>query len=369
MTRPRLSLRRALAVTGAAALGLTASLAVASPASAHHPIVSGQAVCDTETGNWKVTWTVANSERDIEGKITKVVTVPESTLTTIVPGATLPRNGKGVLTDEQLVAGNRKSAELTVTAEWRRPGMFGGTRKITQSAKAKVKFSGTCEAPQSKPHAEFASDCEGVTVTLINRKGATKPAEFIVTGEGGFEEKVTVVTGQETVRVPAENAGKISVTESGQLIKEYSWQKPEDCEEPSQPASPEISYESTCDEFIVAFNNPQDGADFTATLTPSQGEAQTVTVAAGESTAVKFPAAEGLTVTISVEGQEDVAVAWEKPEDCEAPGEGGGDGDDKDTLPVTGAQVGIIAGGAVLLLAAGVGIFLLARRRRITFTA
>lgn len=369
MTRPRLSLRRALAVTGAAALGLTASLAVASPASAHHPIVTGQAICDTETGNWKVTWTVANSERDIEGKITSVVTVPESTLTTIVPGATLPRKGKGVLTDEQMVAGDRDWAKLTVTAEWTRKGKFHQKRTITKSAWAKVKFDGTCEAPQSKPRAKFASDCEGVTVTLINRKGATKPADFTVTGEGGFEEKVTVVKGREAVRVPAENAGKITVTEGGQLIKEYSWQKPEDCEEPNQPASPEVSYESTCDELIVEFDNPQDGADFTATVTPSQGEAQTVTVATGETATVKFPAAEGLTVTISVEGQDDVTVAWEKPEDCEAPGEGGGDGDDKDTLPVTGAQAGAIAGGAALLLAAGVGIFLLARRRRITFTA
>lgn len=364
MIRPRLSLRRSLAVAGAAALGLAASLAVATPASAHHPIVEGQAICDTETGNWKVTWTVTNSESDITGTITAVTLQPEGTLTNIVPGAELPRKGEGSLTDEHMVASDQESATLTVTAEWKR----GKKRIGPMTRSATVKFEGTCEAPKSKPAARFASDCEGVTVTLANRKGATKPAEFTVTGEGGFEQKVTVAEGRQAVRVPAENAGKITVTEGDKFVKEYSWEKPEDCEEPGEPEAPETSYESTCDKLIFEVANPEKGADFTATFTPSVGEPQTLTVMPGETKTVEFPASEGLTVTISSEGQEDATVAWEKPEDCDAPGEGGGKGDDE-TLPVTGAQAGAIAGGALVLLAVGVGLFLIARRRRITFTA
>jgi LPXTG-motif cell wall-anchored protein len=38
-------------------------------------------------------------------------------------------------------------------------------------------------------------------------------------------------------------------------------------------------------------------------------------------------------------------------------------------LPVTGAQTGLYAGGAVVLLGAGAGLFVLARRRRIKFEA
>jgi LPXTG-motif cell wall-anchored protein len=47
------------------------------------------------------------------------------------------------------------------------------------------------------------------------------------------------------------------------------------------------------------------------------------------------------------------------------PGEGGGN----PTLPKTGVPVGGIAGGAVALLAVGAGLFVLARRRRVKFTA
>jgi LPXTG-motif cell wall-anchored protein len=39
------------------------------------------------------------------------------------------------------------------------------------------------------------------------------------------------------------------------------------------------------------------------------------------------------------------------------------------TLPVTGAQTGILTGGAVALLGAGAGLFVMARRRRIKFEA
>ena len=41
MIRSKLSLRRPLAVLGAAALGLGAATMVASPASAHHPTIYG----------------------------------------------------------------------------------------------------------------------------------------------------------------------------------------------------------------------------------------------------------------------------------------------------------------------------------------
>jgi len=57
-------------------------------------------------------------------------------------------------------------------------------------------------------------------------------------------------------------------------------------------------------------------------------------------------------------------------------GEGGGAGsptpsasDTTPTLPKTGAQTSYIAGGAVVLLGAGTGLFFLARRRRVKFEA
>jgi LPXTG-motif cell wall-anchored protein len=57
-------------------------------------------------------------------------------------------------------------------------------------------------------------------------------------------------------------------------------------------------------------------------------------------------------------------------------GTGGGEGsptpsksNTSPSLPVTGAQTGLYAGGAMVLLGAGAGLFLVARRRRIKFEA
>jgi LPXTG-motif cell wall-anchored protein len=68
--------------------------------------------------------------------------------------------------------------------------------------------------------------------------------------------------------------------------------------------------------------------------------------------------------------------------DCKPPANGGGGGGTTPTptptptkttaaptLPVTGSQTGLYAGGAVVLLGAGAGLFMVARRRRVNFEA
>ena len=74
--------------------------------------------------------------------------------------------------------------------------------------------------------------------------------------------------------------------------------------------------------------------------------------------------------TVIREGRKkDYTKTWvfEVPEiECEEPGEDEGEGGE---LPVTGTTATLIAGGAVLLMALGTGAYLIARRRRVTFTA
>lgn len=53
-------------------------------------------------------------------------------------------------------------------------------------------------------------------------------------------------------------------------------------------------------------------------------------------------------------------------DDDDAGGAGGGD---DDTLPVTGSTTVLLGGGAVLLLGLGAGVYLAARRRRVSFSA
>jgi hypothetical protein len=367
VNRSKLSLRRPLAVLGAAFVGLAAAVAVAAPASAHHPIVTGTAECDTATGNWTVTWTVANSEEDLEGKITGVELTPAGTeIDGIAVDAVLPKSGDGVLTGEQTVPGTSEATEATlkVSAYWNRDGT-----DVRSDASGSVHFEGTCAAPSSKPTATFVSKCDGsVVVTLVNAKDATMDATFVVTGEGGFTAEKTVAAGEDdTVTVPAENAGKIAVTEKGERepIATGEWTEPEGCTQPSEPTG-EVIF--TCDELIFGIANPEDGVSITITFTPNMGEPKVVTVAPGETETVTFPAEEGLTVTPTAEGLETEAIAWEKPADCDN-GAGGGGGGEGPTLPVTGAAAGGMAAGAALLLAVGAGLFLVARRRRIRFTA
>jgi LPXTG-motif cell wall-anchored protein len=104
------------------------------------------------------------------------------------------------------------------------------------------------------------------------------------------------------------------------------------------------------------------GADETAEFGP---------LGVGDAEAHGFVPAAGLEVTVTVTiGEEQVEL--EEPVasfDEDAEGLGCGDDGEGGELPTTGISTGIIAGGAVLLLALGGGLFLIARRRRVTFQA
>ena len=72
-----------------------------------------------------------------------------------------------------------------------------------------------------------------------------------------------------------------------------------------------------------------------------------------------------LTFSATIGGEpfkESTTIEYEQPEDCDNSGGGGG-------LPLTGAAAGSIAGGAGAMLAIGAVLFLMARRRKVKFTA
>ncbi|NYT93896.1 cell wall anchor protein [Salinispora sp. H7-4] len=385
MNRLHALFRRAGVIAAGALLGLTGVALIATPASAHHSSVTGTAKCDPATGEWVVTWNIesASTPKDVEkyklvevvaktyvgGKAT-AVTIPELAVTD-----DYRHSVNDTLTATLRADRNVTKASLAVRVEW------DNGFKERRLRPATVKFCGTCEAPKPtptptnpeppaptvpNPSASIQADCEGIAhVTLNNADDATAPAKFTVKGGDDFVEKVKVKPGKSTtVQVPAEHATTITVAVEGS--KEPLFQgtpKPaDDCVKPGEPTG---AFKSTCDELIFEINNPEDGKTVTATFTPNKGEPQTLTVEPGMSGTVSFPAEEGLTVTPSGEGIENPEpIAWEKPEDC-TPGAGGGD----PGLPVTGAAAGGIAAGAAVLLAIGGGLFVMARRRKLRFTA
>ena len=177
-----------------------------------------------------------------------------------------------------------------------------------------------------------------------------------MTGAGGFSESKTVGVGEtETVVVPKESAGAITVLVGERKIAEGKWEGPGDCAEPVG------TVESTCTELIFTIENPADGKSVTVHFTPSVGDPTTLTVAPGETKSVSFPGTEGLTVKTAVEGlgeEGEATVPWEKPADCGSPG-----------LPNTGASIGWTIAVGVGLVGLGVALVLVTRRRRRAVTA
>ncbi|MFC4021339.1 cell wall anchor protein [Micromonospora sp. GCM10011542] len=220
--------------------------------------------------------------------------------------------------------------------------------------------AGTCEAT---PEVIAESDCDGtVELTLVNRNG-NAAATFEVTGSGGFTKSVEVPMRKlETLKLTAEQAKEISVSAKGMETFTGGWEQPEDCQEPAG------TYDSTCDQMIFKVVNPEDGISLTSTFTPSTGAAKTVTIAPGKTETIAFAASKGFSVTVTGDLDSGGALAWEQPEGCDKGGAGGGN-EDEPTLPLTGAAAGGIAAGAVALLALGAVLFVIARRRRVRFTA
>lgn len=333
----RLNLRRALAVTAGALLGLAGVAAVASPASAHHSEVKVTAQCDTAAGEWITTWTVRTyAPRGVNNfKLTKAEATSRTGQTTTpftiegiqaTEGNSYPHPVSQPLTGTARLAGDVAEASLTVRAQW------DNRYRETSDKSGSIKFSESCDKvvtpppAQANPKATVTADCTGaVAVKLENSAEATKDASFTVTGTDGFRKTASVAPGKdETITVPAQNAGKIKVTEASQEEPLFD-DKPAEAKDCVKPGEPTGSYLSTCDELIFQIENPKDGETVKVTLTPNKGEAQTLVVQPGETKTAKFKAVEGLTVTPEADGLDDsTPIAWEKPADC-APGAGGGE--------------------------------------------
>jgi hypothetical protein len=137
-------LRRVVAIAAGALIGVAGAAAVAAPAAAHHPAISGQAGCIDAEGNWTVTWTLGNSENDITAEVAEVR--PDEAVSNIQPGATVPKSGEGTLTGEQTLGKDDEQAVLWVKLRWWRDG-----RAIEEGARAKVDQPEACPAPNPSP--------------------------------------------------------------------------------------------------------------------------------------------------------------------------------------------------------------------------
>jgi LPXTG-motif cell wall-anchored protein len=265
--------------------------------------------------------------------VTAVALTPtDSQISVIAIDATLPRYGQGVLEGVQKLPATAESADISVTAEWQRDKTVTATR--------------TAEQPVQKPSEKCAPTDEPSTPS---DEPSTPTDEPSTPSEEPSTPSDEPSTPAEEPSTPAEESGK----------------------PPAPTAEPEFVYDETCDTLTVGITIPADWPeDIEVTFKPSVGKSKTVQGKRGETVTVDFPASKGLKVTAYPKGYDEEAatITYKAPADCETAGGGGGDSDEP-TLPLTGAAAGSIAAGAGVLLAAGVALFFVARRRKVKFTA
>lgn len=335
-------MNRALKRLGLVLAAVTVGVfATATPALAHHPIISGTAVCQAN-GTYDITWTVGNGNWGLQRveKILEIATNPNTAVTGFGPGTWIAADAS--VTGHQTVPGTTTSASLWVKAHWYELDKTTDTGIEDAKKGWATGLNGQCE-PEPDPTATFVSKCDGTVNVHITNPGGSQ-ATFNVSGTG-FNQNVTIAAGGEKdVTVPA-GAGKVTVKKGDAVVDEFDgWTRPENCPPPTAIG------ESTCDGFWVKITNPQGGMPVDATVTYGT-QTKNVTVAPGKTEAVSLsPSSEAEAGIAFSGGWPGTKAKYEKPGNC--PG-----------LPQTGANTTTYVGTGAGLVALGAVVFFLARRR------
>lgn len=336
----RISLTRRL-VAGAAglALGALSTVAGAAPAAAGDETqtygsehraelvqVTGEAKCDIATETFTVTWRVTN----MTDFLATVLSVTSGGEPVVIDGIALNQaiGGSESASGTQSFPSGTESADLTVELRWAWQDRQGNWKEKTASATATVEL-GDCKEPPTEPETPAITRAVffGCDLFVIALRNDDEP-----------------------------NGATLQLTPN------------QDVE--SGHASPFVDLIDEADGEIEV----PEGFELEDVSTLAAGETFTAgPLGPGEAHAHGFQPSEGLVITAvalvggAVVGEAELswdALLVEEGIECdeEPPGEGG-------ELPVTGNTTLLVAGGAVALLALGGGLFLVARRRRVTFTA
>ncbi len=175
MNRLHPQLRRATAVAAGALLGLTAAVAAAVPASAHHTTITATVDCDRLSGERVITWTVENSERDKAATLKTVTPEPPTPVNLVtdidkpLEGAVIPKGDS--VQAVQRVPGDTAAAKLTVFALWKKNGQdrtnegsinLATDKPCTPAPKcvdaSKAKYSHTFDGPKGTATVKLDGD-------------------------------------------------------------------------------------------------------------------------------------------------------------------------------------------------------------------
>jgi len=325
-------LRRTTAVLAGTVLGLAGVAALASPASAHSPVVLHSEPCLASNGSWAVIWKIGNDFRydATVGEITATVKKTDGSESSakvtgpiMEPGVVIPKYTAGdykasIAAATPIASSDVKSVTLKTILVWPEDNYTNDGKNGNRAPEYT-----TVDKPTKK--------CADTPPTTPTTSPTTPPTESSPTP-----------TPTETPTLPV----------------------PTDAPNIFTPI-----LEEDCTTMTIGADNPADGITWKFDLKTSKGEERSFTLKPGEKHTEKFSATEGfsikVTISVTVDGKtysDFDTVKYEKPGNCTG-GQGGGG------LPVTGTPAAAIAGGAVAILALGAVLFVLARRRKVKFTA
>lgn len=332
-------LRRTTALLAGAILGLAGAAVFAAPASAHTPVVTGEASCLSGAG-WTVDWAVANDSA-FAAKVVKASVADQA-------GNALTLTGALATAGTVVPVGSDTDATKQVH----------GSTAISDAAVTAAKISVVLV------YATDGGDEQSAPVTVT----VTKPTENCATPEPSDSSPSA------SASATPSTSGSASASVSPSASQTPDVPMPTDL--PGDAEQPTPILEFYCDALVFGLDNPAGGIEWQLHFETSAGEERDLTIKPGEKKTEVFDASagfsvtiwpsiviDGVTVPVEDENGEEVQVelSWEQPEGCES-GSGGG-------LPVTGAAAGGLAGGAAVLLSIGAVLFVLARRRKLKFTA
>lgn len=330
--------QRTTSVVAGSLLGLAGVAILAAPASAHSPSAKGTASCVDADGKWTVDWKIGNdfntdatvssvSATTDKGDAVKVTGAITDAKTIVPANSAYHHDGQVAGATEATKAG---SVTLKVVLLWPADGYTNDGKNGNRDPYVKTVYKPTEKCQPSTP-----------VTTPATTPATTSPA------------------------TPTEGTTSPSSPTPTETTPELPVPTPSTTDEPNV-FTPIL--EEDCTTITIGADNPADGIEWKFAFKTSKGEQRTFTLKPGEKKSEKFSATEGfwvkVTISVTVEGKtysDYTTVNYDKPDNCSG-GSGGG-------LPVTGAAAGGIAGGAAVLLALGAVLFVMARRRKVRFTA
>ncbi|MBV1848673.1 LPXTG cell wall anchor domain-containing protein [Catellatospora tritici] len=412
--------RRLLAYAGSALLGLAGAFVLASPAQAHHTVVTAKAKCTPN--EWVITWTVENWDTEMSASL-QVTSNPDTPITNIADGATLPGKTKnlkgGKLTGDQSVPLTTDFADLTVTGTWTNGKSATNSGHIDLDVtncghyKAAVTGSARCDADTGTWQVTWLVVNKHYTHSA-NTKIVVNPldAKFTGTSTGGtwtpLADKTQIVGLADAQVIPG--GATVTATQSvpgtasaARLKVKLNWPdgptaSPSPAATPVPDASPttagaidtdsgEVAFEGACVKnapkpsvtfavdctgvVTVTLLNAAEAtkaATFVVTGTDSWTSGEIVVQVGEKSVPVTVPAKNAKKISVT-EGGVLLPGGEYTPEvqECDEPSPPPS-GSPQPHLPTTGANVTLAVFSGLALIAVGAVVFLLARRRRLNLT-